>query len=56
MSDGPMNHYHMQLIPRYKEEERGSKNFTKARGEYVFEKNKFDLVCKKIRNYANKKA
>mgnify|MGYP003299721288 CR=1 FL=1 len=29
MSDGPMNHYHVQLIPRYSFEERGSKNFVK---------------------------
>ena len=35
MCDGPANHYHVQLIPRYKGEERGSRNFVKPRGEFV---------------------
>ena len=35
MCDGPANHYHVQLIPRYPHEERGSENFVKPRGEYV---------------------
>lgn len=48
MSDGPMNHYHVQLIPRYNFEERGSKNFVKPRKKYVFDKEKFNLVSKKI--------
>lgn len=52
MADGPMNHYHVQLIPRYDFEERGSKNFVKARQKYEFEKDKFDQVCQKIRVYA----
>ena len=34
MCDGPANHYHVQLIPRYAGEERGSLNFVKPRGEY----------------------
>lgn len=34
MCDGPMNHFHVQLIPRYANEERGSKNFVKTRKEY----------------------
>lgn len=34
MCDGPMNHFHVQLIPRYKNEKRGSKNFVKYRRPY----------------------
>lgn len=34
MCDGPMNHFHIQLIPRYSFEKRGSKNFVKPRNEY----------------------
>lgn len=34
MCDGPMNHFHLQLIPRYSNELRGSKNFVKERKEY----------------------
>ncbi len=35
MCDGPMNHFHIQLIPRYPFEKRGSSNFVKPRVEYV---------------------
>lgn len=35
MCDGPMNHFHVQLIPRYAFEKRGSKNFVKERMDYV---------------------
>ena len=35
MCDGPNNHFHLQLIPRYDYEERGSKNFVKPRAPYV---------------------
>lgn len=52
MSDGPMNHYHVQLIPRYSFEERGSKNFVKPRQEYVFEKEKFFEVKSLLEEYA----
>lgn len=34
MCDGPMNHFHVQLIPRYAYENRGSKNFVKERKAY----------------------
>jgi diadenosine tetraphosphate (Ap4A) HIT family hydrolase len=44
MCDGPMNHYHVQLIPRYSEEKRGSKNFVKPRSEYVFERDRFEKI------------
>ena len=52
MSDGPMNHYHMQLIPRYGYEERGSKNFVKPRKEYTYNEDKFLQVKKLINEYA----
>ena len=35
MCDGPMNHFHVQLIPRYAHEKRGSRNFVKERQGYV---------------------
>ena len=35
MCDGPMNHFHVQLIPRYADEMRGSRNFVKPRQAYV---------------------
>ena len=54
MSDGPMNHYHVQLLPRYSFEKRGSINFVKERKNYVFDKEKFDKVCMLIRQYASK--
>ena len=34
MCDGPMNHFHVQLIPRYSFEKRGSRNFVKPRFAY----------------------
>ena len=40
MCDGPMNHFHVQLIPRYSFEKRGSKNFVKPRFEYKENKEK----------------
>lgn len=40
MCDGPMNHFHIQLIPRYSFEKRGSKNFVKPRFEYKENKEK----------------
>lgn len=42
MCDGPMNHFHLQLIPRYSFEKRGSKNFVKPRFDYVEDKEKLD--------------
>ena len=40
MCDGPMNHFHVQLIPRYSYEKRGSNNFVKPRFEYQEDKEK----------------
>lgn len=50
MSDGPMNHFHVQLIPRYSYEKRGSKNFVKPRKEYVHDAEK----VKSLRDGINK--
>jgi len=49
MCDGKINHYHIQLIPRYKEEAIGSKNFVKERKAYVFEEDKFRYLRDKLR-------
>ena len=51
MCDGPNNHYHIQLIPRYSYEARGSKNFVKERHEYVYDEVKFNKVKKMIKDY-----
>lgn len=40
MCDGPMNHFHVQLIPRYDYEHRGSRNFVKERQAYVEDREK----------------
>ncbi len=52
MCDGPMNHFHLQLIPRYSYEKRGSINFVKERKEYIENKEKIALL-KKIMNSEN---
>lgn len=44
MCDGPNNHYHVQLIPRYAHERRGSSNFVKARSTYVYDVEKLNAV------------
>ena len=54
MCDGPNNHYHIQLIPRYDYENRGSKNFVKERKEYIYDEEKFLKVQKMIKEYALK--
>ena len=48
MCDGPMNHFHIQLIPRYSFEKRGSKNFVKPRFEYIEDINKLQELRKKF--------
>lgn len=40
MCDGPMNHFHLQLIPRYGYEKRGSGNFVKPRQAYIHDPEK----------------
>ncbi len=44
MCDGPMNHFHIQLIPRYSYEKRGSNNFVKPRMEYIEDKEKIKAL------------
>lgn len=44
MCDGPMNHFHIQLIPRYSYELRGSKNFVKERMEYKEDLDKIEKI------------
>lgn len=53
MCDGPNNHYHVQLIPRYAFEKRGSSNFVKQRTNYIFEPELFAVLKEKIKTYAN---
>ena len=50
MCDGPMNHFHVQLIPRYSFEKRGSNNFVKPRFEYVEDKDKIKELRIKLKN------
>ena len=52
MCDGPNNHYHVQLIPRYSHEKRGSTNFVKPRGEYIVDQKKLDAVSNMMKEYA----
>ena len=54
MCDGPCNHYHVQLIPRYFYEKRGSTNFVKPREDYVFDSEKFQGVRKRLLEYIDK--
>lgn len=54
MCDGPNNHYHVQLIPRYSYEKRGSKNFVKERKTYIFDEKKFQKVKDLIAKYGSK--
>ena len=51
MCDGPNNHYHIQLIPRYSYEKRGSKNFVKERYCYVYDEIKINKVKEIINEY-----
>lgn len=54
MCDGPMNHFHIQLIPRYSFEKRGSKNFVKPRFEYKEDKQKLTQLRNKMKFYKTK--
>ena len=54
MCDGPNNHYHIQLIPRYSNEKRGSTNFVKERKEYIYDDIKFNEVKRRIQEYIEK--
>ena len=50
MCDGPMNHFHVQLIPRHSFEKRESDNFVKPRFDYIEDKEKIS----KLRELMNK--
>jgi len=50
MCDGPMNHFHIQLIPRYADEKRGSRNFVKERKKYHADHEKITLLRKILSN------
>ncbi len=50
MCDGPMNHFHIQLIPRYSFEERGSRNFVKPRNAYVADADKTESLRTLLQN------
>lgn len=52
MCDGPCNHYHIQLIPRYSYEKRGSTNFVKPRGVYEIDRERLEAVRTKIKEFA----
>lgn len=56
MCDGNANHYHIQLIPRYSFEKRGSENFVKPRQKYVCEQDKIDKMRELITEFAQKDA
>lgn len=50
MCDGPMNHFHLQLIPRFATEKRGSRNFIKERQPYVEDKEKIAALRRILRD------
>ena len=49
MCDGNMNHFHIQFIPRYKNEKRGSKNFIKERQKYIEDKEKVNNLRERLK-------
>lgn len=49
MCDGPMNHFHIQLIPRYGYEKRGSRNFVKERQAYIVDEEKINTLRELLR-------
>ena len=53
MCDGLNNHYHIQLIPRYSYEKRGSSNFVKERKSYKFDEDKFYKIKEMINEYVS---
>lgn len=51
MCDGLANHYHVQLIPRYSTEDRGSRIFVNNRKAYEFDEEKFNQVRAEIQKF-----
>lgn len=54
MCDGLNNHYHIQLIPRYSFELRGSNNFVKPRKNYIYNQEKLNKVKELINKYVSR--
>ena len=54
MCDGLNNHYHIQLIPRYSYENRGSMNFVKKRHNYIYDETKFTKIKEMINDYVKR--
>lgn len=54
MCDGLNNHYHIQLIPRYCYEQRGSTNFVKPRKQYIYNEQNLNSLKILIREYFSK--
>lgn len=54
MCDGLNNHYHIQLIPRYNFELRGSSNFVKPRKNYFYNQEKLNKVKELINKYVSR--
>ena len=52
MCDGPMNHFHLQLIPRYSFENRGSRNFVKERKPYTEDAAKLTELRRRLKEPA----
>ena len=50
MCDGPANHFHIQLIPRYSDEKRGSKNFVKPRQDFIKDDKRIKELIEEIKN------
>jgi hypothetical protein len=44
-----MNHFHIQLIPRYGYEKRGSRNFVKERQAYIVDEEKISTLRELLR-------
>lgn len=49
IDDGLMNHFHIQLIPRYSFEKRGSSNFVKPRLPYKEDLSKINEIRKLLK-------
>lgn len=49
MCDGSMNHFHIQSIPRYSFEKRGSSNFVKPRLPYNEDLSKINEIRKLLK-------
>jgi len=48
MCDGPVNHFHLQLIPRHPDTPIGSRNFVKERMEYTANPNYISAIRKAL--------